>query len=331
MKRMHHSFLALVCIILTGLNPTLAESSQLPRFAGIEYFGSSQVTRLELQKMLGLKPGASARSVQAAVERVSKRLESMHLTSNIETVLGSAEQLFVVVDVMDSGTDMLPTRKLDFPRHVQVKTEKPFLLLEQLNSRLSRLAEEGRNASEQLNDYGCLFFSDEPCNQLVQQIVKYAPQMKDELLAVVASDTELQRREQAIELLNWAGSPDEVADKLIDALDDSAQSVRIAAARFLFRRIQMLSSEFPYLKMADAFARLINRPSHQDRTKGLYCLLALCERRDQVLPAVKRIAEKRIKELEEESILPTIKNPAKKLLVMFASEPAHRPVLPWLR
>jgi len=280
--------------------------------------------------MLGLHPGAPPEAIENALVRLKKQLDARHLEAHAEVVTASPGVLYVVVDVADNSIEQAPTRRLREPRHVEVRTEKPFLLLIDLHARLDEVRNQGRPLTEGLKD-GYMYYSDEPANQIVADILKYAPVMRDELIAVTESDPNPARRCQAIELLGWSGSIDNTALRLMPALDDMDPFVRAETARYLFPRLGLLSPSFPFQDLAQAFGRQITRPSHQDRSKGLYCLLSLCIQHPDLIQSVRGDDEKRLHELMDTSSLPSIKTPAEKLLALFIEDANKKPALPWMR
>lgn len=299
--------------IWISIASSVAASAPLgDKYSGIEYFGSSQVSRLEIEKILGLKPGASVAAVEKALERLSSQLEARHIPNNIEVVAGAPGTVYIAIDVLDSSVDSMPTRKLRSPRHVLVRSEKPFMILQQLNDRLEKLSSEGRTWTETYTD-GLKYYSDEPANQCVAEIIRFAPDMQDELLAVVESDPDPSRRSKAIDLLGWSGNVPQTAYRLIDAMDDSDPKVRANAIRYIFPRLSMLPEEFAYDRLIAAASRELYRPSHQDRSKGLAMLLALARINVLFVRQIKELDETRVKQLADESILPTVKNPAQQL------------------
>jgi len=309
-----------------------AKDADKAGFAGIEYYGSSQITKLELQKMLGLRTGASPEAIENALLRLKKQLDARHIDAHAEVVTASPGVLYVVVDVSDSSVEEAPTRRLKMPHHVNVRTEKPFLLLQDLNNRLDDLRNQGRPATESLKD-GYKYYSDEPADQVVTEILKYAPVMRDELIAVTESDPNPIRRSQAIDLLGWSGTTDDTAMRLMPALDDMDPFVRASVARYLFPRLSLLSAQFPFENLAQAFSRQITRPSHEDRSKGLYCLLSLCLQHRELVKPIAEADEKCIRDLADTTTLPSVKTPADKLLAMFAEDANKRQQtnLPWMR
>ncbi|RTL42550.1 MAG: HEAT repeat domain-containing protein [Candidatus Melainabacteria bacterium] len=295
----------------------LAAADAGESYKGLEYFGSSQLTTMELEKILALKPGASLIQVQKALDRLDKSLEARHIPNNLEVVAGEPGSVFISVDILDSSNETVPTRKLKNPRHVLVRSEKPFIVLDELTKRLEKLTQEGRTWSESYRD-GCKYYSDEPSNQCVAEIERFAPDMREELLAVVESDPDATRRRKAIELLGWSGEVPYTANRLTDAFDDSDPKVRVAAIKYVFPRLSMLPEDYPYIRLVQAASRELNRPSHQDRSKALYVLLWLAKKNVLFVRDIKQLDEARLKQLASDSVLPTVKVPAQQLLDIIA-------------
>ncbi len=308
-------FVAVGVALFAALNALAAETGDA--YKGVEYFGSSQLTTMELEKILALKPGANLAAIEKALDRLEKTLEARHIPNNVEVVAGQPGTIYIAVDVLDSSNETVPTRKLKNPRHVLVRSEKPFLVLDQLTKRLEKLTEEGRSWSESYRD-GSKYYSDEPSNQYVAEIERFAPDMREELLAVVESDPDANRRKKAVELLGWAGETPYTTNRLTDAFDDSDPKVRVAAIRYVFPRLNLLPDEYPYIRLIQAASRELNRPSHQDRSKALYVLLWLAKKNVLFVRDIKGYNEARLKQLASDSVLPTVKVPAQQLLAIIA-------------
>jgi len=319
-------FLPFVLLATLALADSPASAAQIgPRYGGIEFYGSSQVSKQELEKIIGLKPGASLQQVDRAVQRLKEKLAFRHVPATVQVVEVPPDKIFIVVDVTDTATDTsAPTRRLRNPRHIYVSSEKPFLLMDQLESRLERLSNEGRPWREELRQ-GLKYYTDEPANQIVDQIVRQVPDMRDEIIAVTESDPDSNRRRRAVELLHWAGGIPNTTYRLIPAIDDADGGVRAAVARYMFPRFELLPDAFPFAKLVEAYSRQINRPTHQDRTKGLYCLLAIAGQRPDMIDNIQLYDETRIKKLAEDSTIPTVKDPAQQLLAVFAKQAAKPP------
>ncbi len=67
--------LAMTSLVTTG--SAISAPDRQPGFAGIEFYGSSQISRLELEKYLGLKPGATPEQITRAADRLDKKLAEL--------------------------------------------------------------------------------------------------------------------------------------------------------------------------------------------------------------------------------------------------------------
>jgi hypothetical protein len=286
-----------------------------PTYAGLEYYGSSQMTRAELERLVHLRQGASEKSVEAAAESLRKKFEKLRLSANVQIASIAPGQLYVVVDFENAPGTGVPTRILKNPHHILTKSEKPDLLLQKLRTRIERLNIEGREWSDSYPG-GVRVFSDEPANQIAIDIRRFGPAMRDEWLEVVACDPDRRLRCDAIELLNWAPEPIDTCAQLIPALDDSHYEVRAAAAEFIYPRLDLFPSNFPYSKLAMALVRQLKRPSHSDRIKSMAFIGALVARYPQMSVPFRRTCEQELERFSNESRIPSVRKAAGDLLVI---------------
>jgi hypothetical protein len=289
-------------------------------YAGLELFAGNQVNRTAVERLINLKGDASAQRVAAAQTRLQKYFERSHQVANVQIVSVGEDQLALVIDLPDPLSSVV-TRRLDSPRHVRLTSEKPFLLLGSIHDRLALLEQEGRPAREEWRE-GLRFYSDEPVNQMIEEIQKFLPSMTAELLTVVNSDPDPLKRAQAIELLAWGSEANDTAKKLLMALDDADLRVRSECTKYLYARLNLFNDNFPFPALLEGLAHMLERPSHQDRSKALFCLLKLYQLHPDLVPTGKSLTEERVAQISKESILPSIKDLAAKIQVIFAGAPS---------
>lgn len=280
------------------------------RYAGLEFFGSSRLTKAELEKDLSLKPKATLLNVQKAMERLDGKLHLKHVDANVQLVFVGAYDVFLVVDVPDSATDPSP-RHLVNPHRVEV-SDKPFALLNALNNRKEALAAQGRPTEETYTN-GMQYFSDEACNRIVDHLVYAVPPSRKQLLQVITSDFDPKRRVQAIQLMNWDPDFTDTSFQLIGALDDADVDVRSAAAKYLFSRLKLLPNDFPFDDLIDALSRQLARPNHEDRVKALFCLLSLSTIHPDLNDKIRQLDLVKIQQLAHDSIIPQVRDIAQEL------------------
>ncbi|MBC7998014.1 MAG: hypothetical protein IAF58_08735 [Leptolyngbya sp.] len=313
--------LASVTFICLTLNlASNAASVREETFAALEFYGSSQISKLELEKVLALRPGASFRSVSSAIDRLNRVLKTRRLESNVQMVRGENNEIYLAVDIVGEDNDT-PVRHLESPHQVEFRSEMPVELLGKLHTRLDLLDSEGRPPSDEVRD-GLKFYSDEPCNQIVKDLMRFGPDMREELLTLIDHDPSAVRRSNAVELLNWAGDVPDTLLRLLPAVDDIDVGVRTLATRYIFSRLSMLPDNFPFEEIADVYSRDLTRPSHQDRSKSLIVLLALARQRPNLLRQIREQNAKRISYLKERSQIPTIKLACAQLEKLFARQDA---------
>lgn len=307
------TFLTLMAFCLQGaFSPVFAYS-----YEGLEYFGSSQLTRQEIEKYLHLSQGASIKRIEKSVDRLQKKIDDLKLFANIEIVTASDDRAYVSVDLIEQEDDMIPTRKLTNPHHVATRSEKPEILLAKLEDRLNQLNMEGR-AWKPIYKGGMKFYTDEPANQIVEEIRRFAPTMKPDWIEVVACDPDPDRRVMAIELLGWSGSYADTCYKLIGAMDDSNYKVRAKAARFIYKRLDILPHDFPYQDLIHALCRQVRRPSHEDRVKSTYLMYEVLNKRPLLTGLAKQGAEKYINLYSSKSRIPSLRNVCERLRAKFS-------------
>ena len=218
---------------------------------------------------------------------------------------GDGSDLYVSVDILGDETEM-PSRILQDPHQVNFRSQEPVQLLEKLHARLDFLEAQGRPASEEMRD-GVKYYSDEPCNQIVKELIRHCEPMREELIYLIHHDPNAVRRADAAELLSWAGEIPDTAMKLLPAVDDVDLNVRTIVTRYLFKSLPLLPDDFPYADMVDVYSRDLARPSHDDRSKSLYMLLALLKKRPELVRQVRSLDDKRIQQLRNRSVVPSIK------------------------
>lgn len=303
MNHIRYQLIVLVLFALCQTSSSAHASDTSYRYAGLEFFGSSQLTYEEVDKMLRLKPGAKMKTIENAVAKFNEKIDKLKLFANVEIISSTNDRVFVVVDVIEPSHDEIATRKLTNPHHVTTKSTKPNILLDKLKARLNQLNLQGRPWKVEFKE-GIKYFSDEPANQIVTDIRTFAPTMREDWLSVIASDPNPDRRIEAIDLLNWSQSYPDTCYSLIGAIDDSNYQVRAAAVRFIYDRLDLLPDNFPFDDLMHALCRQVRRPSHEDRVKSLYLMYKVVGKRPKLTIPAKDCAAKYVDIYSEKSKIP---------------------------
>lgn len=304
-------------IFFTGCQMATAKEST-SGFQGVEFFGSSLITRTELDKQLGLRPGANAEQIQRAIKRFREKLSQQHISANVDMASDEGGKYFVTVDVLETGVAGNPTRKLNFPHHIILSSEVPYMVFTELLARREQLSMEGRAVTESFDEAGMKRYSDEPCNRFADKLHRLVPDMQREFLNVINSDPDQDRRSKAIEVLNWTSDPVLLCTTLIPTIDDASEQVRTSADRFIAPRVKFLPPDYPFIELIEGFARQLSRPSHQDRMLALRSLLETAKTHPETIEIINEFAGERLKQLQQDSVISAVKRPAAQLLAICA-------------
>lgn len=316
------AIVAVFLITAASLPPQAQAAKDGSGYAGLEYLGSPQLSRLEIEKFLSLRPGATLENAQKSILKLKEKLELKHIHANIEIVPGEQNNFYLVIDLVESGlTNKLPTRALQDPHHVYLTNEKPFTLLEQLRTREDKLVEEGRPSIEEKYSQGMKYYEDAPSQRLAEQEVKELQGQQSTLLKIIATDPNPVRRSSAIELLNF--TPDWLRNcvRLIPAIDDSDATVRAAANKYIWARLGDLPDDYPFQNLVEGLSRQLQRPSHSDRAKALACLISVCKRDSDSITVVKEFDEDKLKEIAQNSLVPEVQKMSGQLLKVASNPP----------
>ncbi len=310
--------LAIIFSMLSVI-PSLAADTGAT-YAGLEFLGSSLVSRVELEKTLRLKPGASFETTDKAVDRLKLELDKKSIKANVELIPDNGS-LYVAVDVVETGFNNTNTnRKLENPHHIGTPNEKPFELLEELKERLAKLSDEGRPSAETY-EQGIRCFTDVASGRIAELIIKEIQGETPYMMQILAHDPNGLRRAEAAELLNWTPSSVRNCFDLIPALDDSDARVRMATAKYIWARVNLLPDDFPFDALLEGLSRQLTRPTHHDRVRAMAALLALAKRDSDSITGIKTFDETKLKEIADNSVIPSVQNIAKQLLQISANPP----------
>ncbi|MBY0377234.1 MAG: hypothetical protein K2Q33_01555, partial [Gammaproteobacteria bacterium] len=86
--------------------PCFASSQPKVRYLGLEFFGSSQVSQLEIEKFLGLKTGSYVTNPVKNIEKLNNELTKRNLEAIIELVPQGDDSFFLAVDIVDHNANL---------------------------------------------------------------------------------------------------------------------------------------------------------------------------------------------------------------------------------
>lgn len=326
LRRIKHCF-ARLCLtfVMLGLLPCCFQdetwAGETPRFGGIEYFGSTLLAKADLLKMLAIKPGSSYESTEKAVSKLKAKLLAKNIHATISLIPANGNKVYLAVDIADSSTiSAAPTRRLKNPSHVTLPNEVAFSILKELNARLETLLATQGKDQEDAGD-GYLHYVDPAANRLAEKLQGGLQDVDATLHQVVESDPDGTRRAAAIQMLNWSGHPIRNCARFIPAIDDADPQVRAEATKYIYKRLNLLPTEFPYDSLVEALCHQLRRPTHADRAKATACLLALAQKKPETIYLLQDNDTGKLQEIAQESIIPSLQSGCSQLLALTKNPP----------
>lgn len=313
-------FNLVTCFAIFSLSIPAFPAAREGGFGGLEYLGSSQISRAELEKLVRLKPGASYESCVRCVEKLQLYFDNKAVKASVELVPDGGNY-YVAVDIAETGFKKSTfNRQLIDTKHVYMRNEKPFALLQDLKTRLQKLVDEGRPTSEKYQD-GIRLYEDVACLNITENLMKELKGQTPYIFKILESDPNGERRAQATEMLNWCPDPIGNCVAVIPALDDSDMRVRMAAAKYIWARTNMLPDIFPFDDLLEGLSHQLARPTHHDRVRALAALIALAKRDPDSLQGIKDFDSEKLREIAETSVIPSVQNSARQLLAACQNPP----------
>ena len=124
-------------------------------------------------------------------------------------------------------------------------------------------------------------------------------------------------RQAAATLLNWVGGDvEKTLRESQSLLDDPDDGVRNNVSRFMIQFVGEVKSKRVRHQLIDAFVRQIERPSHGDRNKGLYNLLAIAKASPADRDYIRRHAGEPVRYLAQNSVVFNVRGPARELVAL---------------
>ena len=277
--------------------------------------GNPSISSSSITKDLPVKVGTQ---YEEDIEKWSQWCEAMRVREDLlyadcSSVRYSNFEAFFVIDVVEREDDYR-LKYRNAPAGSPVLP--PASVMEsygRLKKRLWELFNLGNPPLEN-TDKGFLDYDDPQMHSEVLKLVAEAPKYRGQILEVLHSHQSFERRMEAADLLNWAGDSTESVEAVYGWLDDPHYAVRNQLSRFLMAFAKDVTDKSLRIELVATFLFQLERPSHGDRNKALYCLLSLATHHPHVRPFMNAIGGEKIRVIAAKSILSNVKEPAEELL-----------------
>ncbi|MBX9878145.1 MAG: hypothetical protein K2Y22_06760 [Candidatus Obscuribacterales bacterium] len=224
-----------------------------------------------------------------------------------------------VIDVVEKGDEHRCTYRAINDREITLANEEILELQQQLYTRIFNLFEEGVAVRENY-DQNFLDIPDDPeCHKLCVQLAELVPSFKQNILEVIEFHPDEDMRSTAANLLCWTKSDLEgTIAQVHHLLDDPSSSVRNNISRFMLPYVARIYGAYIKHPLIKNLLKQLDRPSHYDRNKAIYCLLSIAKASAFLdRQYIKSHGEKLIRKIAETSLMPNVQEPAEQLLALF--------------
>lgn len=297
-------------------------------WAGLEILGNHTVPRAEIEKLIPIPMGGEWRQGDPPVWKescaaVKERFDFAEvLCPDRPLLVFGGRKAYLVVDVVEKGRESrvnfraAPTGSVPFANDEMVR------LSQEVGAKTMAAAMAGHGYNE-TGTKGYLVYEDksgtnEDMTPAVERLAQLVPQYRDNLFAVLRGEADKNARREAATLLNWAGDPDRTMREALTLLDDPEDGVRNNLSRYMIHFSGQVTSKRLRHRMIDTFVRELDTPSHGDRNKGLYNLLAIAQARPDDHAYILDRGGDALRYLGENSILFNVQGPARDLLELLA-------------
>ena len=295
-------------------------------WAGIEILGNHDVPRAEIEKIVTVPVGESYRVGDApfwkdACATVKQQLDFADVSCPDRPLrVFDGRKAYLVVDIVEKGNEKLLRFRKPPSKDVPFANDEMLRVLEELQDKTLTAAMAG-HAYQENGAQGHLVYvareGDEDVSPLVDRLAAVVPQYRENLLAILRLEKDAEKRQQAANLLNWAGGD---LEKLIrdsmPYLDDPDAGVRNNLSRFMIAFVDRVKKESLRHELIDAFVLQIRRPSHGDRNKGVYNLLGIAQARPENRAYIREAGGDALRYLADNSIVFNVRDPARELLAL---------------
>lgn len=288
------------------------------RWAGFEVIGNNTITTAELISRIPITVGEVYKEEPSSWRTWCEDLKNhfkFHY-AHCSMVRYINFQAYFVIDVVEEGYEYRNQFRPEPMGDVELASPEILDLYDRLYARLWELFGQGTGSQESANK-GYLDYGDSAMHEIVEQLIKLVPSYRENLLEVLEMDKDLNKREKAANLLNWTMT--DLPDSILRAsrlLDDPSDIVRNNISRFTMHFINWLPSPKDREVVIDRLLVQLDRPSHADRNKSIYNLLALAHAIPGDREYIRSKGISLIESIAKSSVLENVRDPAIELLAI---------------
>lgn len=280
-----------------------------------EILGLQRIARAEVLRRLPLTPGAPMREKERDILRWCDDLRALPVAGVHCAGAVERDRVHLVVEIAEQPGPPAGLRAATGAPVAGRLPAEASALLRRREYRMQELAAEGRPANERITPSGVVVADDPELTafdaQLREQCMGRAP-----LLISVVQDPQHPERTEAVQLLAWAGTPEDSVAALSGRLLDPDPAVRSAVGQFVLTFLDRVEDEEVLRALVAAFTAQAALPLHTDRTKAVPALARLARQHPALRPDIALLAGPTLARLAQESVLAEVGGQARAALAV---------------
>jgi hypothetical protein len=294
-------------------------------WCGYEIHGNHQIDTKRLlrslpKRRLGRRIDEDTESlVESAGERLQTKFRLPQAQGRLVRLIDRGSfKAIGVIDVVEKGDEHRCSYRTINGREITLANNEILAVYNQLSERRELLFNQGTPPYEIYSSDFLDLFNDSECHQLCLQLSQLVPAYRKNILEVVEYHHNELTRATAANLLCWTRFELEGAIAATHwLLDDPSDEVRNNISRFMLPYVDRIYGAHIKHPLIHNLLVQLNRPSHVDRNKALYCLLAITKRSGFLdRRYIKERGSKLIERVASTSLLPNVRQPAQDILAL---------------
>ncbi|MCL2657198.1 MAG: hypothetical protein FWD62_07195 [Betaproteobacteria bacterium] len=293
----------------------LAASSQQKLIWGEpEIIGLKRLTRAQVIAQLPFTVGDEMKEKEKEVARWCEHLRTLPLASVNCSGAVEGNEVHFVADIVEDANARFVFQVAPGPAAAARVPPEARKLLARREYRTQEISAEGFSSGEKITPSGVLVADDPELRAYDAQLRELCMGNRANLVAIVQDPNHLDRQDAA-NLLAWAGDPESSLFDVSPRLVDPDPGVRDAVGRFALSFMSRVEDPGVASALAHSLADQLNLPSHADRAKAVLALAQIAGRFPSVRSQILEEARAPLERLARESVLRSVGGEAHQLLV----------------
>lgn len=308
------------------------KKAQVPHWNwyGYEIHGNHQIDTKRLLRLLpkrrfGRRIDEDTKDlVESAGETIRGKFKLPFVGGTLFRFIGYNDKTFRaigVIDIVEKGDEHRCSYRTINGRNIVLANDEILEIHTWLYERIGVLFNKGNPPYETSNHDFLDYFNDPECHQLCLQLSKLVPAYRSNILEVVEYHHNEETRALAANLLCWTRFDiEETIAVTHRLLDDPSAAVRNNISRFMIPYVGRIYGAYIKHPLIKSLLVQLDRPSHWDRNKAIYCLLGIAQRSGFLdRQYIKERGSKLFERLAATSLMPNVRDPALMLLALLKS------------